>query len=902
MLEGLVAVVLVAAVVAIGITFHIQQKEQAKQEALAHALARIAGGEYLNWSKAKRFFASRDNPYSMDGGDGGEHKEYRVEEDAGIYEAGISVSDRDSINTLNQQFVARRLLESSDLFEKLELTDAQRLAVVRDEDANLINAGAGAGKTRTILSKVEYIIAHGLAGPAEILIAVYNKRTEQEISKKIEKIHADITVSTFHSLGLKIIKQVESERVNISKLATDDKSLGHFLSDMVRRLLKKRATIDFFVEFFSTHYVEGDPKEGIKTQEEYLLKISYVEMRSLNGEQLKSHEEVQIANWLILNGINWEYERDYPHNKSKKQHKPDFYLPDYDLWIEHFGIDENGNTAPGVDKEKYNETMKWKRSVHAENETKLVETYSHEAKSPGGLPAALDKKLTEYGVKKGPVTDKGIDKLVETSFKPESNFVKMVKQFLAIAKENKLSEQILGKRATSARDWAFLALFGLFRNHYEKTLAENAEIDFTDMIVRGAKYVENGQYQSGYKYILVDEYQDITKVRLEFLRAMQRQVTDCRIFCVGDDWQSIYQFQGANVELITHFENYVSAMQRTDLDQTFRYSQKISDFSSIFVTQNPAQLKKQIHSQIASAEEERPIKIIYHDEKNQREKLTKIIDVIADQARDGRQKCFVLGRYNHNKPDAWQELARYAKLKAIDMEFSTIHKSKGSEADWVIVVENKSALKGHNFPANTQNDPVLKMAQPEMEHFPNAEERRLFYVAITRTKRGVFLLAPSGQASTFIREICPPLNQNLNQKTDAQVIDYSLFVEAEKHAHSTPLFCPECKGQTIRKKFINGDKFFYACAHFPACKGVLPRCANENCDAAIDLTGVQHADTYQCECGHPSRICPRCRAGILLEKASVYGKFWGCSRFPITQCRYQEKIVPQTNASANHTP
>ena len=878
----------VAVVFVVGVTFYIKQKKVKKQKELDRELSRIAGGEYLNWSKAKRFFIEREKPYPMDVG---HSQKYTVGETQGIYEVDISSSRRNSINKINQKFVEKRLLESCDLFEKLSLTAAQRLAVVHDEDANLINAGAGSGKTHTILSKVEYIIARGLASPAEILIAVYNKKTEQEIKKKIEKIHASINVSTFHSLGLKIIKQVESERVNISKLATEDTSLGDFLSGMVRRLLKNRATIEFFVQFFSTHYVEGDPEKGITTKDEYFQNFGYVGIRSLNGEQLKSHQEIQIANWLTLSGIKWKYEKDYPYNKSKKQHKPDFYLPDYDLWIEHFGIDKYGNTSPMVNKEDYNKKIKWKRSTHAENNTRLIETYSYEANSPGGLTGALEKKLTEHGVKKSPVGTQEIDMLVEESFKPESNFVKLVKQFLAISKENKFTKKILDGRAISPRDWAFLALFGLFRNHYEKTLAENAEIDFTDMIVRGAKYVENGQYQSGYKYILVDEYQDITKVRLEFLLAMQKQVTDCRIFCVGDDWQSIYQFQGANVGLITNFKNYVSAMQQTDLDQTFRYSQKISDFSSIFVTQNPAQLKKQIHSQIASAEEERPIKIIYHDEKNQREKLTKIIDVIADQARDGRQKCFVLGRYNHNKPDAWQEIARYAKLKAIDMEFSTIHKSKGSEADWVIVVGNKSTLKGYNFPANMQDDPVLRIVQPEKEHFPNAEERRLFYVAITRTKRGVFLLAPKGQSSTFIREICVPPNQEPNQKTVEHVIDYSLFVDVLNQAQATILFCPECKGQTIQKKFTNNDKFFYACTHFPSCKGVLPTCANQNCDAAVDLIGMKHADIHKCQCGHQSKICPKCRDGILLEKDGKHGKFLGCSRFSITECHHTEKIV-----------
>ena len=156
-------------------------------------------------------------------------------------------------------------------------------------------------------------------------------------------------------------------------------------------------------------------------------KISYVGMRSLNGEKLKSHQEVQIANWLILNGIKWEYERDYPYNDSKNQYKPDFYLPDYDLWIEHFGIDEYGNTAPWVEKEKYTSEMEWKLDIHRKNKTLLVKTYSYEYKKEGGVPQALEEKLAQHGIEKMPISEEYIDHMVKESFKPTSNFIKLVK-------------------------------------------------------------------------------------------------------------------------------------------------------------------------------------------------------------------------------------------------------------------------------------------------------------------------------------------------------------------------------------------------------------------------------------------------------------------------------------------
>ncbi len=888
---------------AICAAFLLQQKKQKqfaeRLEQKKRELTHLANGEYLNWSKAERFLFAKQGTYAMDAG---YSSEYSVQDAPGIYTTGTSpknydstnkihkyfFANRDPINKINENFVEKRITESKNLFDKLELTEDQRLAIVRDEDANLINAGAGSGKTRTILGKVEYIIERGLAKPKEILIVVYNQKTKKEIEQKIKITIPNVTVSTFHALGLEIIHKVESSRATISLLSEDEKKLGDFLSQKMRELLKIPQMLQLLIGFFSTHFLESDPEKGIKTKDEYFRKIRHVGLRSLNGTKLKSHQEVQIANWLILNGIKWEYESDYPHNDNKKQYQPDFYLPDYDLWIEHFGIDKHGNTAPGVEKEEYNSGIKWKRDIHAENETKLVETYSYESKKSGGLPQALEEKLAQYGVKKTSISDQDIDHLVKESFKPTSNFIKLVGQFLSLSRENKFSEQKLVERIVSARDGAFLALFSFFRKSYEEKLKADNEIDFTDMIVRGMEYVKTGKYQSCYKYILVDEYQDITRVRLDFLLALQKQVQDSRLFCVGDDWQSIYQFQGANIDLITCFESHVGAMQRTDLKQTFRYSQKISDFSSIFITQNPAQLKKEIRSSISSKEESRPIRIIYHDSEKQREELEKIIDLIIRQSQNRKNKCFVLGRYNHDKPGDWMGLTNYAKSKGVYMEFSTIHKSKGRESDWVIVLENKSNLKGYCFPSETQDDPVLRMVLMKGDNFPNAEERRLFYVAVTRTRRGVFLLAPIGEASDFIREIDPRTGKEAGRGSGQSV--YEPFVYVEGDVASKILYCPECKGQTIQKKLNSNGDFFYACSHFPLCNGQLRTCTNKNCASAVDLYGLEGARTHTCECGQESTICPRCRRGVLEQREGKYGKFWGCSQYSSTECRYMKNI------------
>ncbi len=849
-------------------------------------LERLAGGEYLNNAKVQKWLNSREGVYIKTF----DHSLINPDLfDESLRLSYLKARQNGLSYEINKQFVRKRLEESGKLFDSLGLTESQRLAVVRDEDANLVNAGAGSGKTRTILGKIQYIFEWNLAKPAEILIVVYNKKIQEEIEEKIEKISSDIKVTTFHSLGLEIMRETESTQVVISSFADDERKMGGFFIEKIKELFKSNSTNDLLINFFTASQFEGDLEKGVKTKDEYLSRISPFELRSLDGSKLKSRQEVAIANWLILNGIEWEYERDYPHNESKKQYKPDFYLPEYNIWVEHFGIDEHGNTAPYVNKKEYNEGIEWKRNIHKQNKTRLVETYSYETKKNGGLTKSLEEKLVNYGVKKRQISNKTINQIVENRFKPIPNFIKLVVRFLSLCRENKLDKQKLEESSVSIRDRAFLLIFNILRKFYEDKLQSDDEVDFTDMIVHGMEYVKNGKYQSNYKYILVDEYQDITKVRLEFLLSLQSQVENARLFCVGDDWQSIYQFQGANVSLITGFENYVDAMQRTDLDQTFRYPQKVSDFSSTFITQNPAQLNKDIKSSIASKDEDRPIKIIYHEPMEYKKAFDKVVDYIVSQSGQKTHKCFVLGRYNYNKPVRWREITQYAKSNEVDMEFSTIHKSKGRESDWVVILENKSDPDGLGFPSEVQDDPVLRMILPDNDSYPNAEERRLFYVAVTRTRQGVFLLVPTGKASKFIKEIEPRADTRGKMEESKGV--YEPFVDVEKNAVSMILFCPECKGQTIQKKPTNDGKYFYGCSHWPLCNGVLPICTNEGCDAAVDLNELDSNKSYICFCGLKYKICPQCGKGVLERKTGSYGEFLGCSQYnSVAKCSYTESL------------
>jgi len=192
------------------------------------------------------------------------------------------------------------------------------------------------------------------------------------------------------------------------------------------------------------------------------------------------------------------------------------------------------------------------------------------------------------------------------------------------------------------------------------------------------------------------------------------------------------------------------------------------------------------------------------------------------------------------------------------------------ERDWIIVVENKSDTYG--FPSEVEDDPVLHMVTAEEQNYAHAEERRLFYVVVTRAKRGVVLLTPAGESSDFIREIEAP--------------GYQKFVDVYG-TRASQLNCPVCKGPTIRKTAKKDGGFFFACARFPRCNGTLKQCTN--CDAAIDPTKADATGVIKCGCSTRHRICSQCKQGTMELRRGKYGEFWGCSQYGVTGCNNTQK-------------
>ena len=312
----------------------------------------------------------------------------------------VQWSDRD-VEKFRQQYVNRCKKEFSAYFDRVEsnpLTERQRDACVIDEDNNLILGGAGTGKTSTMVGRADFLLQSGQANPAQILLLAFAKKAAREMQQRLDK-RVDvkgIVASTFHKLGKDIIAKVENRQPSISPLK-DEKMLEKYVDQWFEEMLADPPYKQFVLNYFGDYLYETVNSFDFETKGEYFEYIRANDIRTLKGEEVKSLEECLIANHLFALGIEYKYEAPYQyptHGPDFRQYKPDFYLPTYDIYIEHIGIDRDGGTAPFVDREKYHQDLKWKRNLHEKHNTCLLETYHYE-RMEGNLQQGLEQKLTE---------------------------------------------------------------------------------------------------------------------------------------------------------------------------------------------------------------------------------------------------------------------------------------------------------------------------------------------------------------------------------------------------------------------------------------------------------------------------------------------------------------------------
>jgi DNA helicase-4 len=789
-----------------------------------------------------------------------------------------------------ESYVDAERLKYADYFDSVEsnpLTESQREACIVDQDNNLVLAGAGTGKTSTIVGRAGYLIRSGQAQPHQVLMLAFANKAATEMQERVNAMIEEkgVVVSTFHKLGKDIIASVEGGQPSITPLAEDDKLLAFNVNSWFEAEMEKFEYRAKVLDYFKHYLYPAKNSFEFDSEGEYFEYILANEIRTLKGEVVKSLGECLIANHLFKLGIEYQYEAEYEHSTRTveyRQYQPDFYLPDYGVYIEYLGIARDGSTAPYVDREAYHARMEWMRDLHKRNETVLLQTYHYE-RTEGVLLNSLENQLEQAKVEFNPLPPESVLETLR-EFGAISAFSNLLSQLLRRYKAGGFSAERLSQVVASAADpeqvSAALELLKPILDEYEKSLAEAHQIDFDDMIGRAIPYIQKGLYRSKWRYILVDEFQDISEPRARLVKALRDSVADCSLFCVGDDWQSIYRFSGSDIAFTTSFEDEFGPTKITALDKTYRFNNSICDVASEFVLRNPAQVRKKLstHARVnqsaVSVLRKSPGRSNGQSDIDIR--LYEVLTKISKLAEPG-STVFLLARFGFHLPSA----AAVAGLKKIyptlRISALTMHASKGREADYVVLLGLQTGK--HGFPSRKVTHPLLEALLPKLEQFPFAEERRLFYVALTRARHRVYLICDMAVASEFVSELV----------TEKYAVELEEFETSLAQKLFQAINCNRCTtGTMVPREGMRGA--FYGCSHFPLCDYTENGC--RACANPMQRRGGFKV-CINPECGEWVPTCPKCGAEMTLRDGPR-GKFWGCRNYrgsEAVSCSHTENSI-----------
>jgi len=800
----------------------------------------------------------------------------------------------DDITTHNTNYIDQTLANEKEYFDdilkdidpNIKLDDEQRRAVVTDDDYCLLVAGAGAGKTTTMAAKVKYLVEKKRVNPEEIIVISYTNKAIGELKERINKgLGIPAKICTFHAFAFDIVKQfsVEPPEINFSsyqiifemleKAIFNNKPLMRNLVLFLGYYFDLSEDVFQFSDLNQYHLFKAAQdfetmKSGLG---EYVRKVEQQrskKVKTITGEYLRSVQEVQIANFLYLNGLDYEYERVYPFGSPSrsKKYTPDFCITqgEHVAWLEHYALSESGYNSLFTPKqrERYNRSIWDKRRLHQANKTTLLETWSlYNDRRP--LIDHLKEVLEQEGfVLKPRNLEEVYQKIVETGKdKYIYKLIFFMMNFIEQYKTTGYDEgafSILRKKTDNPRTLLFLEIAEQVYHHYQAVLKQRNQIDFADMINDAHFYLQEIERQNielPYKYIIIDEFQDIARQRFNLTKRLS-EITKAKVVAVGDDWQSIYAFSGSDITLFTRFLELMGAGTELKITHTYRNSQELINIAGGFVQKNSAQIRKQL---ISPKRLKNPVVLEVFDDsikpmKALAAKVEKIIgDILAEYGDNG--SILLIGRYNYDmykllNTGLFEELPggairskRYPKAK---LSFMTAHSSKGLGYDNVVLINMFEGKFG--FPCQIEDDPIIKLVTYEDNSMPFAEERRLFYVAMTRTKNRIYIAAPKNRPSRFLVELIKDFNIPSTEEINMQVVD--LF----------NLRCPVC-GFPLKYEFNkNYGLNLWICTN-----------EVEVCDFMTNDKVHKH-DIFK---------CPKCADGYMIVKMSPKSGnvFYGCTNY-----------------------
>lgn len=707
------------------------------------------------------------------------------------------------------------------------LNEKQQDAVISEDKRLLVLAGAGSGKTKTLLQKLIYLIEEKNVNPSGILAITFTKNATNEMIDRLiisadesgeyekqlfdkQKSIADkekerflqqkkytwidgLTIKTFHSFCYSVLRNYGvNEFDNKFKIIGDEKrddeselskhiapetafEVMHKLlideCESTEYLLKlKRYILDYIID--KIHLKQIDPK--------YIPKDGKY-FTTLNGTKVRSKSEQFIADWFYRHSIKFEYEPLL--NIKDFTFTPDFYIPNANLYLEH------------VSNKSY--STKDKEEQFKIGNLLLIRTFESMTKDSALFNHTLDKIVKNR-------LPSDYHQNISINFKEEfngyhENVKDFILQILRITDMIKVENICIDKVSENAgkdqheRVRFFYELAIPIVKKYIHYCTNKSYLDFNDLISRTASLFQNhediaNKYKGKFQYILVDEFQDVNNLQVELIKLLLTNNT--QLFCVGDDWQSIYGFRGSNVSYIVEFEKHFANAKTIKLNLNYRSTQNIVGASNEVIKHNKFKVEKDVQ---ASKKSEH--KIVVFAGNTEDENLQFCTDKVKELLEDGINNDEILFLYRRSK--MFTPYFFRFKNENIRVQSKTIHASKGLEAKVVFIIGLTEGNGG--FPDIWLEDRIFQVIKQANHDLLMEEERRLFYVAITRAKEKLFLITQKGNESSFLKEIPTAYTvrttNKIKQVFDKVILCSTCFSQLEK-LHK---FCPYC-GQKISEQ------------------------------------------------------------------------------------------------------
>ncbi len=709
---------------------------------------------------------------------------------------------------------ARPALSTSDLSKQ------QKLAIQCEDPRVLILAGAGAGKTRTLLQKILYLVQQKGIKPHEIVAITFTKNATNEIVDRLllavdhdshyRKILEDkelspseinrqrrqkmqknkwvsrLTIRTFHSLCYAILRGFGAREFdNRFKIITNTKQqqayeFGKLAAsetqyEILHKMLIKKAEDRLWLLKFKRFILDYMVDRIHLPQRQFLH--SYPEGKyytTLKGEKVRSKSEQYIADWLYRHHLSYVYE---PKVKfSNVEFRPDFYIPAANIYLEHL----SHKSAPIAGKEK-------EFSLGGRT---LVRTYEEMTRDSALFNLSLsriikDRLPAQYDVS----VALRYEEEMRGRHKEVRDFLRQVIRVLEMCQADDIRLETIAELLQDEQHERVKLFYDCalpLIESYRKYCIEKSYLDFNQLISKSIDLLRNHrdiqtQYHDRYKYVLVDEFQDVNKMQIRLLKNLMNP--EAQLFCVGDDWQSIYGFRGSDVKYIVEFSKFFKASKIFQLSTNYRSNDKIVKASNKVIAHNKYKVDKKIK---AASKSKRKITVYAGTDAD--DSVMYSVGAVQDLLKAGTPADQILFLYRRSKMfDPYRKALHKAKLK---VKSRTIHAAKGLESEVVFIIGLTEGSGG--FPDVWMGDRIYQIIRPTRYDILLEEERRLFYVAITRAKERLYLITELGVESSFITEIpdsfkvtySTPLVIKGNQQKKCS----SCQIRLERYYR----FCPNC--------------------------------------------------------------------------------------------------------------